>query len=499
MSQLCPNSEAPSRTLALLDPPPAASPNLTQLLTNNEPPLESEVPFIHKAIADAQGRIQPLDEKIRSLEAQIHDLQAALSQLQNRRDEVAESVRRHQSVISSIRGVPAELICEIFLLASSGASKPPWYLGHICRPWRRYALSYPALWLSVTVDSRLSWELSRLRAQLLRTTNAPLDIQWQCADYHPQVLDLLLPHSSRWRNLQFEDCGLEDFDWLHSVEGCLDRLRRVEVYSPAAEIDIPDVFLTARNLREVILTHHSFSKSAYIAIPWRQITHYHGTYSPARQIEILRAAAPALSECAIGFTSDEFDNETPPIVTLLNLRRLSSQYVAILPLLTAPILEELRLFLLSETISAVGPFIRRSSCTLTRLALIECHIDSELVSLLGALSTLTSLLLDLEEDEEEIDTDWITAMSISGATSDICPHLTTLELGYQHATAVPRHLFFAMARSRFQKYSSSHCRLSRLRLFGLSSDTVAAHIEILRHDGFDVALLDHEEIDKTLF
>ncbi|KAJ7648200.1 hypothetical protein DFH06DRAFT_573665 [Mycena polygramma] len=507
MTQLCHNCGAPPLTLTPLADPesrPAVSsesPELAHLLKSNDPPLESELPSIREAISDGQDRISVFDAQIGTLKEQIHDLQSAILQLQSRRSEIVESIHQHQSITSPIRRIPAELVCEIFLLAwasEDAVNKPPWYLGHICRLWRNYAVSYPALWISLTVGPSVGPTLWRLKEQLLRSANAAIDIVWRCADDHPRLMDLLRPHSSRWRTLRFEDCGLEHFDWLHSVEGCLDRLQRVEVYSPATEIDIPDVFLTARTLREVILTHHKFSESADIAIPWRQITHYHGTYSSARQLEILRAAAPTLLECVIGFTED-FESEPSPIVTLPNLRRLSSQYVAVLPYLAAPILEELRLILLSETIGPVDAFIRRSSCTLTRLALIECRIDSELVSLLEALPTLTSLLLDLEEEEEEIDTDWITAMSISGATSDICPHLTSLELGYQHATAIPRHLFFVMARSRFQKYSSSHRRLSRLRLFGLSSDTVAAHIEILRDGGFDAALLDHDDINKTLF
>ncbi|KAJ7648241.1 hypothetical protein DFH06DRAFT_574159 [Mycena polygramma] len=506
MTQLCHHCGAPPLTLRLLaesESQPAVSSEsleLTHLLRSNDPPLESELPSIREAIGDGKDRIRVFDAQIGSLETQIHDLRAALSRYQSRRDEVAQSVRRHQSVISPIRRVPAELICEIFLAASTsedGMTKPPWYLGQICRSWRNYAVSYPALWVSLTVGPSVGLTLWRLKEQLLRSANAPLDIHWQCADDHPRLMDVLLPHSSRWRNLRFEDCGLEDFDWLHSVEGCLDRLQRVEVYSPAAEIEIPDVFLTARNLREVILTHHSFSDSADIEIPWQQITHYHGTYSSARQLEILRAAARTLKECVIGFT-EEFDSEPSPIVTLPNLRRLSSQYVAVLPYLAAPILEELCLELLTETLSPVGPFIRRSSCTLTRLALIECHIDSELISLLGALPTLTSLLLDLEE-EYEIDTDWTTAMSISGATSDICPRLTSFELGYQYATPVWWHRVFAMARSRFQKYSSAHCRLSRLRLFGLSSDNVATRIQTLRDSGFDAVLLDRDDLNKTLF
>ncbi|KAJ7648197.1 hypothetical protein DFH06DRAFT_1476276 [Mycena polygramma] len=507
MSQLCPNCEAPAQTLALLGPPPAASPNLTHLLTSNEPPLESEVPFIQKVIADGQGRIQPLDEEIGSLEAQIHDLQAALFQFQSRRDEVAESVRRHQAVISPIRRVPAELICEIFLLASStddGVNKPPWYLGHICRSWRDSALAYPALWISLTVDvdSSVSRTMSRLRAQLLRSAIGPLDIHWRCD--HPSLLDLLLPHSTRWRNLCFDDCEFKDFEWLQSVYGCLDRLQKVHVAIPAANrYAFPDVFLTARNLRAVMLTDGKFFLSQTIAIPWEQISHYHGTYSPARQLEILRAAASTLVECVIGFTGDDFDDEPPHNLTLPNLRRLSSEYVAILPHLKAPILEELRLIFGHEPMTSLYPFIHRSSCTLTRLALIQCQIDSELISLLRSLPTLSSLLLDLEYDMYEIGrSDWIVAMSMSGAPTDICPSLTTFEFGYKSATQIVWDVFVAMARSRFHTHSSSRCRLSRLRLFAgrsSSSDNVAAHIATLRNDGFDAVLLDRDDMSKSLF
>ncbi|KAJ7648264.1 hypothetical protein DFH06DRAFT_1476314 [Mycena polygramma] len=512
MAQLCHNCGAPPLTLTLLADPesrPAVSsqsPELAHLLKSNDPPLESEIPSIREVIGNGKDRIKVFDAQIHSLETQIHDLRAAVLQLQSRRNGVAESVRKHQSVISPIRRVPAELICEIFLAASSSedaVSEPPWYLGHICRSWRHHALSYPPLWLSITVSpfQLVGMALARLGAQLVRSANAPLDIHWRRVHDHldPRLLNLLLPQSNRWRNLRFENCGLKNFDWLHSVDGCLDQLQKVEVNSLAAEIDIPDVFSAARNLREVILADHRFLHSPAIAIPWEQITHYHGTYSPARQLEILRAAAPTLLECAIGFIGDDFDNEASPIVTLPNLRRLSSQYVAFLPYLAAPLLEQLRLILLAETIGPVGPFIRRSSCTLTRLALIECRIDSELISLLGDLPTLTSLLLDLDDEEYDIDDDWTTVMSISGATSDICPRLTSFELGYQYATLSLWHRVFAMAGSRFQKYSSAHCRLSRLRLFGLSSDTVAAHIHTLQNEGFDAVLLDRDDLNKTLF
>ncbi|KAJ7648201.1 hypothetical protein DFH06DRAFT_1209711 [Mycena polygramma] len=501
MSELC-NCEAPSQTLALLDPLPEASPNLTHLLTSNEPPLESEVPFIQKVIAEGQGRIQPLDEQIGSLKAQIYRLQAALFQFQSRRDEVAESVRQHQSVISSIRRVPAELICEIFLAVSSSEDDPPWYLGQICRAWRDYAVSYPALWLSVTVHSSVSRELSRLRAQLLRSANGPLNIHWRCD--HPRLLDLLLPHSTRWRNLRFDDCEFKDFDWLQSVDGRLDRLQKVHVEIPAANrYAFPDVFLTARNLRAVILTDEKFFLSLPITIPWEQITHYDGTYSPARQLEILKAAAPTLVECVIGFTGEDFDDGPPHNLTLPNLRLLSSEYVAILAHLTAPMLEELRLIIGHEEISSLLPFIHRSSCLLTSLALIRCTINSELISLLRILPSLTTLLLDLE-DNIELSTvqNWTTEMYISGSSSDICPRLMSFALGYAYLTQILCDLIFAMIRSRLHTHSSSHSRLSHLRLFAEynpSSDNVAPYITILQEEGLDVALIDRDELDKTLF
>ncbi|KAJ6564678.1 hypothetical protein B0H19DRAFT_860520, partial [Mycena capillaripes] len=85
---------------------------------------------------------------------QLDQLEALLAPLIQKRDEIAKRVGQHRAILSSIRRVPTELICEIFALASlSGSSDdednvdaPPWYLGQICRAWRQCVLSYPALW-----------------------------------------------------------------------------------------------------------------------------------------------------------------------------------------------------------------------------------------------------------------------------------------------------------------------------------------------------------------
>ncbi|KAJ7616692.1 hypothetical protein DFH06DRAFT_107461 [Mycena polygramma] len=105
---------------ALAPLPVVSRPYRAQLLTNNEPCLDSEVPHIQNAIDDCQGQIGHLDVQIGALEAQIRHLQATLEQCQRRRKEVSERVRQHQSIMSPIRRVPAELLCEIFSWTWSG-------------------------------------------------------------------------------------------------------------------------------------------------------------------------------------------------------------------------------------------------------------------------------------------------------------------------------------------------------------------------------------------
>ncbi|KAJ6525986.1 hypothetical protein B0H19DRAFT_908796, partial [Mycena capillaripes] len=90
------------------------------------------------------------------MEAQIHDLSATLAQFSQRRDEALKRVRQHHDILSPVRRVPPELVCEIFTwtVSSNDAAgeaimvvkTPPWYLGHISRSWRHTALSFGSLW-----------------------------------------------------------------------------------------------------------------------------------------------------------------------------------------------------------------------------------------------------------------------------------------------------------------------------------------------------------------
>ncbi|KAJ6585931.1 hypothetical protein B0H19DRAFT_1111035 [Mycena capillaripes] len=511
MAQVCLNCGA-SNLASLLEQPPVASLDATHLLTSNEPPLDSEVLLIRDIISDSQSRIGPLDAQIEALQAQIRNLETTLAQFVQWREETVELVRKHQSIVSPARRMPAELICDILALTweayKDTANGPPWYLGHISRFWRHSALSYPNLWSSITVPSSKSSEgshvLSSIEAQLERAADVPLDLYWPSvqSEVEPRLLDLVFRHCRRWRSLHFHDPAQHRdrmLHWLRPVDGQLDQLQMLTLVGHYGMF-VADVFASAPNLRQVILTDGVSSCSPdRIVIPWGQITHYRGTYTAPRQLNILRAA-PDLVECALGFMNVDFDPDAS-VIDLPNLRRLSSDHVAVLDYLTAPILQDLLLTLGRERLAPLLPFIHRSSCTLTRLALMELStIDVDVMSTLSELPSLEYLLLEyaLDADIDAYDgSDWINAMSVSGAPSDICPDLTTLVVGYTDANQLPFALL-EMVRSRFQANQTRSSRLECLRIFDAGSLTVLpdedlARMNDLREEGLDVVLVDWED------
>ncbi|KAJ7849799.1 hypothetical protein B0H14DRAFT_861269 [Mycena olivaceomarginata] len=459
--------------LPLLDVPPEVS----ALLTNNDVPLESQIPLIRDIISDGQ--------------TEFDELEAILAQLIPRRNEVAERVRQHRAVLSAVRRVPPELIGDIFALtlsdnddASATANKPPWYLGHICRSWRHAALSYPRLWSYIAVPSFLASKdsplLSGIQAQLFRSASGPLDIRWPFVqdEVNSDLLELVLPHSNRWRSLTFDPGAYSSvINCLGPVNGRLDQLEQLKAVHCSA-MTIPDIFSITPNLRRIILTDEFFSNSPRIAIQWGQITHYKGTYTRERQRDILRTA-PNLLECVLGFSGTDVDQPSHiSMVTVPHLRRLCLMEPNFLSSLAMPLLEDLCVF----NARVLPPFLHRFSCTLKRLSLLCCTIDSAVISVLRELPNLTYLRLEYAMGNE---VDWINPMLISGAPSDICPNLTTFVFGYASATPIHWNSFFDMARSRFQ-------RLGRLYFYHsliFPPEDLLDELKMMEDEGFDVVTL----------
>ncbi|KAJ7140390.1 hypothetical protein C8R46DRAFT_1135556 [Mycena filopes] len=454
-------------------------PELNHLLGRNDPPLESEIQAIHKAIASGQTRMDVLD-------AQIRLLQSTLAKLLQSRSETAQLVQKHRGVLSPVRRIPPELLGEIFGMASGDTSdadwrEPPWYLGQVCCAWRRTALADTSLWNSITLSPSQSSE-SSINAQLIRSTGAPLDIYWPDRRHMKShaLLGIVLPHCERWRTLRMKMDYYDDtpapLALLVPITGRLHSLQTLEMDWAPWKI-IPQVFASAPKLRTILLGSVEYNQTRFTAVthaPWGQITRYRGICRPNLHLDIL-AAAPRLRICSLGFMGTHtFDPLAHPGgVVLQDLRRLRTAQAFILPHIIAPALEAL-------TCTAIAwpsdlPFLLSTADatarTLTTLVLLRCSMRAELLAVLRALPALTSLLLESDEPEEfdifapmtlspGSSDDNVTLPPSESSSDDICPNLTEFTFGFY---GDPPASFFAMVESQLIRVRLRG--LSRLRVF----------------------------------
>jgi hypothetical protein len=442
-------------------------------------------------------------------------LRATLEQVARQRDEAVDHVHRYRAILSPVRRVPTELICEIFALTLDTVSSenkeigkmPPWHLGHICRSWRLSALGFPSFWSSITVPFPPTSpnDTPRIQAQLLRSAQAPLKVYSVPMDDtdtpNPHVVDLVLAQCSRWSVLCINLCySSVELCWLRPVNGRLFALEKLVLIN-GPDVVIPDIFSGALRLRQVILTDYSFEWSPHLVhpIPWEQITHYRGTYKTPDQLAIL-AAASNLLQCGISFEPHtQFESHDSSPVTLPRLRSLWIDMPRFIPHLSTPLLEAL--FCDQGEITDLRALSLPIFRSLKKLVLMSCVISPELITVLRGLPTLTFLIIETHRyypwnrrDESAL----FDAMAICGTSHDLCPNLTFI--GYGLGEEFAQDGFFAMAYSRCQPEHSG-LRLARLRLFcahddgngGLPSSAQMLHnsMEMLRDEvGLDAAFLE---------
>ncbi|KAJ7131369.1 hypothetical protein C8R44DRAFT_978242 [Mycena epipterygia] len=496
---------------------PSAS-RLAELLQTNDAPLESEIQAIRQILSDDEARVGVLN-------AEIDLLRIAMEELVAERDQIQKCARKYAAVLSPVRRVPPELMGEIFSLTLPHTRQiegipvdcPPWRLGHICKSWRNWALTDPFLWCSIAIcdhfssDLRLSYSIPMIETQLLRSGNVPLTVAFDsraCDWVESRRWDLLLSECDRWSSVLLR-C-MEDFHilsrWL-ARWGRFPEMKKLELitYSDGHPLLHPlNCFSIAPNLREIILTDPGYRyKSVLLSIPWSQITRYRGRFLAMHQLEILEVASN-LIECGLGFLDaprDIFEDKT---VTLPHLRRLYVGDCDFLTHLTTPALEVLCSF---GQIYPLAGLVSRSSCRLTRLVLEECEPLDALVRLLGDLPSLEYLLVDNRYCRRVESKNLFNSLTISGASSDLCPRLTSLAygLGYSYADhpfQAPDIILVLVAMTRSRLRLTSPCRLSSLRLFSLIGDSrfknAITEIQILTEEGLDFAFFCGDNAVKTL-
>ncbi|KAJ7460289.1 hypothetical protein FB451DRAFT_1270906 [Mycena latifolia] len=489
-------------------PPAPSSVDVARLLMTNDAPRGSDIPSVLNVITETRGRLGLLD-------AQIESVRATLAKLSRARDEMAESLRQHQAILSPVRRIPLELLCEIFRLTllwkkrvdGVDLDQPPWHLGHVCAPWRNAAIGDPALWrvLQVLTSGEVAvtdnCPLSMLETTLLRSANLSLDVTfggWSANRLDPAWLDSFVAHCSRWAYLHIfhppDSVGSRQI--LRRITGRLLALQKLDVFgaplAPASKL--ADYFSVAPALREVLLTDPYFDERSHtLPIPWGQITHYRAHYSPAQHFDILQSA-PNLVQCGLGFRIDETDLDADKVVSLPHLCRLESRDFSFLNHLRLP---SLRTLFLNRDAVTLPPLIRRSSCPLTQLVLREYAKPSELPMVLRSAPSLTSLVLEVGRRLGEQTKDFFQAMTVSGTPSDLCPNLSSFVFSRSDGRFYREATLFSMVRSRLTP--NLCCRRSFLRIFTLYDDydsdrdmpprLLLAQIQELANEGLDAAFL----------
>jgi hypothetical protein len=347
-----------------------------------------------------------------------------------------------------------------------------------------------------------------IEAQLFRSANAPLRVYWSpCQDGGLPDLhsaELVLAHSSRWRVLVLNISEYESVGWLHAANGRLPALEKFESRGQYAEI--PNIFSTAPSLRKVFLADWNFEPSLQalqaLQLSWAQITHYSGSLRLEWQMEILEKT-PNLVSCAIGFPVWIHNFEPGISLVLPRLRRLHIEMPGFLQRLQAPLLRELFCsYSGGHGRSEIVPFVEKSGCSLQKLSLMHCSINSDLITVLRDLPSVIHLIIEVQNEIENFSEqgDLFDALA-----DDLCPNLTSLAYGFESNFTAAHFNFFNMAQSRFRLNLPRSC-LTQLRLFR-SRDyraseayppSIMAAIQDMCNVGFDARCLEPSEVDDLL-
>ncbi|KAJ6458894.1 hypothetical protein DFH09DRAFT_1062962 [Mycena vulgaris] len=192
--------------------------------------LEGEISEAHAVLESMiQSRAQAAEESgpraaLDKFDADIESAQSVLRSLLTERDQTHETLEAHRALLSPIRRVPPEVLCEIFLhclpkttYIQASVAHCPLLLTQVSSNWRSVALATPALWTSIAVNLTPQSCLPDLRlieTWIARSGLCPLSfhiaesIQKDHYDARmltsASILELFAPHYSRWQHIRLE-------------------------------------------------------------------------------------------------------------------------------------------------------------------------------------------------------------------------------------------------------------------------------------------------------
>ncbi|KAJ7077192.1 hypothetical protein C8R44DRAFT_911659 [Mycena epipterygia] len=457
--------------------PPELPTGSSHLLESNDPHLDSEIPAIHQIIV-THACVEVLD-------SQIEILRTTMEQLVAEHNKWQECVWKHTAVMALLRHVPSELICEIFALT----------LLHT----RRFD-GFSSIELSNEHHHFYlrNHPLSVINTQLLQSRNVPLTVNfdsWDCEDAVEYLLwDFLLPQCDRWSTICLQCQGdlwaLSNL--LNAIWGHIPQLKKLELVRVLGSINLStesSSFFISPNLQQIILTDPEYlTISPPICIPWAQITHYRGRPYPA----CCSVASALLATCLIYLTIK--------LLLFLIFGGYTWQTV-VLSYLTAPVLQALHTH---GRVQSTLDFVNRFGCRLTKLVLEACEPVDALVHVFSNLPFVEYLLIESCRWDSTTSDTFFNTMRILGASSDLCPCLTSLAYGQFYLGLLRDDLLamvpmVAMAQSHL--YPNSPCRLSSLQFFSHqinAQNPIKEETQILADQGLDIVFLCSKEVGTLI-
>ncbi|KAK0194798.1 hypothetical protein F5146DRAFT_259683 [Armillaria mellea] len=524
----CPNHHLPSYNFAPITRL-SDNPDLTRLTRTNDLPLPSQENTLLAMISSYKQDLHRLDLEKSSLYVLLLDLTKQLEEkieiLNQERARISEAIHECQGIISPVRRLPPELLCQIFLgtidraqatadvdaqmhdIKSVGYS--PLSISSVSVKWRSIALSFPEFWSSINIllmdDGGLGDDLNlkQHRLYLDRSKRYPLSISIYdlgMADDLPAYLTTVLsPSSIRIRELALH-FPVRLFPEISSMQLSLPLLDTLILRCTAEEelhdYDTTSLFpftpsLASLKFIDVTEPDQSFE------LPWGQVKQYksvhcddtyHGNVSqPHHHLNVL-IALQQVEECILrlGDPSSEYHFEGidyPLVCPQMRLLDLSSQisgegyddsaFQQIADRITLPALTALRVQCSrhgdesSCAFTSICRLLHRSKPPITILQFDNGLILTEdLLNLFRAMPTLEDVrIVTLNAFTSEVLEELTVDHTPSNSRDVVLPKLRHLIMG---GGTFNKKKFVRMIQSRWNVCQSS--RVERLRTLKLSCD-----------------------------
>ncbi|KAF5363172.1 hypothetical protein D9758_008399 [Tetrapyrgos nigripes] len=404
-------------------------------LRSPSPLSSSDVHLFSQKILEAEG-------DVKAYEAEVARLMSKITTLTSKAGMLRKNIGVARSLLSPIRRLPSEILCIVFGLATirprfslTRAYKNPPFLS-VCSRWRNVVLSHPSIWSSFIVEYPKSMDdvyypaknIRALELHLSRSKASPLTITFRFVEKPSsgnlsaspdmtsanELEDLLIAHSSRWKDLTFHGSlvspelrlckriqnveilpslthlsnlyGLPISVWSALVAKCPE-LFSLEI-SPSADACMQQSF-NIRNLVTLVLKDQNLNGTLRIVERCPKLLSLKCIFghAPLLHPENVRSLAcrtlPLVEDLVLELIGDPANHLPPLFISGLSIPSLKSVTIQ-----KAPRAQRSG----EPPVDALSQFFSRSRCILTALSLRSMIIsDTDTISLLRPLIHLTHL------------------------------------------------------------------------------------------------------------